>query len=126
MANPSTTCTLQLYKNNQKSGEDKFKAAVIEAIEESFVSFRNLDKQAIYFNLERAFELKQEEIPNRIEEFADAIENIFGVGAKLIEIRIIEALHKRIHNFTFVPKNGTVVFKEYAVSLRAFLRETMC
>jgi|RifCSP19_3_1023858.scaffolds.fasta_scaffold157030_1 hypothetical protein len=124
-ANPNTTCTLQLCKNNQKSGEDKFKAAVIEAVDESFASCSKLNKQAIYFHLENAFKIKKEEIPNQIEDFADAIEHMFGVGAKLIEIRIIEALHNRIHDFTFVPKKGDVDFKEYAASLRAFLQQTL-
>ena len=124
-ANPNTTCTLQLYENNQKTGEDNFKAAVTEAVEESLTSFRNLDKQALYFHLENAFKIKKEEIPNHIEDFADAIEYMFGVGAKLLEIRIIEALHNRIHEFTFVPKKGDVIFKEYTTSLRAFLRQTV-
>ncbi len=125
MANPTPICTLQLCKNNQKSGEDKFKAAVIEAVEEIFASFRNLDKQTIYFHLENAFKLKKEDIPNKIEDFADAIERMFGVGAKLIEIRIIQALHKRIHDFMFIPKKGDVMFKEYTVSLRAFLQQSL-
>jgi hypothetical protein len=123
--NPNTTCTLQLCKNKQESGEDMFKAAVVEAVEESFASFRNLDKQTVYFHLENGFKLKKEEIPNQIEDFADAIERMFGVGAKLIEIRIIQALHKRIRDFMFVPKKGDVMFKEYTTSLRAFLRQTL-
>ena len=124
-ANPNTTCTLQLCKNNQKSGEDKFKAAVIEAVDESFASCSKLDKQAIYFHLENAFKIKKQEIPCKIEGFSDAIEQMFGVGAKLIEIRIIEALHSRIRAFVFLPDKGDVDFKEYVASLRAFLLQTL-
>jgi hypothetical protein len=117
----NTTCTLQLSRKNQKSSEDRFSIAIMEAIDESYSSLSNLDKQEIYFHLENAFKIKKQEIPCRIEDFADANEQIFGVGAKLIEIRIIEALHKRIPDFMFSPKKGVVIFKEYIASLRAFL-----
>jgi hypothetical protein len=118
---PNPTCTLQLNRKNQKSGDDKFKTVMMEAIDEVFSSFNTLDKQEVYFHVENIFKIKKEEIPFRIEAFADAIEQIFGVGTKLIEIRIIEALHKRIPDFMFTPKKGAVIFKEYVAGLRIFL-----
>ena len=121
----NATCTLQLSRKKQKSTEDEFKAAIIETVDDSFSSFSNIDKEAIYLRLEKAFKIKKQEIPSKIEAFVDAIEQIFGVGAKLIEIRRIEALHKRIPEFVFFPKESDVVFKEYAVSLRAFLLQTL-
>jgi hypothetical protein len=123
-AKQNVTCTLQLSRNKQKPIEDKFKVAVIETVDESFSSFCNLDKEAIYLRLENHFRIKKQEIPCKIESFADAIEQIFGVGAKLIEIRIIIALHKRIPEFVFFPKKGDIGFKEYVASLRAFLLHT--
>ena len=93
----------------------------MEAIDESFSSLSNLDKQEIYFHLENAFKIKKQEIPCKIEDFADALEQMFGIGAKLIEIRIIEALYQRIPDFMFYSKKGAVIFKEYVVSLRTFL-----
>ena len=118
-ANPTTICTLQLIK--KQKNEDKFKVAMIGAIDESFSSFSNLDKQEIYFHLENAFKLNKQEIPFKIKDFADAIEQIFGIGAKLIEIKIIEALHRRIPDFMFTPKRSAITLKEYAASLRTFL-----
>jgi hypothetical protein len=123
-AHPSTTCTLQLSRKNQKAGDNKFRAAMLEAIDEGFSSFSRLNKQEIYFHVENIFKIRKEEIPCRIEDFADAIEQILGVGAKLIEIRIIEALHKRIPDFMFSPKKGAVIFKEYVASLRIFLLQS--
>ena len=119
------SCTLQLCRNKQKASEDKFKVAMIKAVDESFSSFSKLDKQAVYFHLDKSFKIKKEEIPCKIEAFTDAIEQMFGIGAKLIEIRIIEALHKRIPEFVFFPKKGEVGFKEYVASLRAFLLQTL-
>jgi hypothetical protein len=123
-AKRNITCTLQLSRKKQKPTEDKFNVAIIEAVEESFSSFNNLDKKAVYLHLENAFKIKKQEIPSKIEEFSDAVGQMFGVGAKLVEIRIIEVLHSRIREFVFIPKKGDVDFKEYVVSLRAFLQQT--
>jgi hypothetical protein len=121
----NATCTLQLSREKQKATEDKFNVAIIEAVEESFSLFSSTVREAAYLHLERAFKIKKQEIPSRIEDFVDAIEQMFGVGAKLIEIRIIEVLHKHIHEFMFYPKKGEINFKEYVASLRAFLLHTL-
>ena len=118
----NTTCVLQL---KQKQTEDEFKVAILETVDESLSSFSNLDKQVVYLHLENTFKIKKQEIPCEIEDFADAIEQMFGVGAKLVEIRIMEALHKRIPEFVFFPKKRDVGFKEYVSSLRAFMLQTL-
>ena len=117
-----TTCTLQLREKKHKPRENLFETALIEAVDEGFSPFGHSSKQAIYFHLENTFKIKKQEIPCKIEEFADAIEKIFGAGAKLIEIRIIEALHERIQDFVHLPKKGELVFTEYVANLRAFLK----
>jgi len=118
----NATCTLQLRKEKHKPRENSFETAMIEAVDEGFSSLGHFSKQAFYLRLEHTFKIKKQEIPYKIEEFAAAIEQIFGVGAKLIEIRIIEALHERIQDFVHFPKKGELVFTEYVVSLRDFLR----
>jgi hypothetical protein len=118
-ANPNTACTLQLRKN-QKSNENKFEVTMTEAIDESLASFKSLNKQEIYSYLENVFKIRKEEISSKIEDFTDALNQMFGIGAKLIEIKIIEAVHKRIPEFIFTPRRGAVIFKEYVASLRTF------
>jgi hypothetical protein len=118
----STTCTLQFRKKKHKPRENSFETAMIEAVDEGFAPFGHSSKQAIYFHLENTFKIKKQEIPYKTEEFAAAIEQILGAGAKLIEIRIIEVLHERIQDFAHFPKKGELVFTEYVADLRAFLR----
>ncbi len=120
--NMSTTCTLQLCKKQHKPRENRFETAMTEAIDEGFSLFGHSTKQDIYFHLENTFKIKKQEIPCKIEEFADAIEQIFGAGAKLVEIRIIEALHERNKDFVHLPKKGNLEFTDYVVNLRAFLK----
>ena len=111
---------LQIGKE-QKQPEEEFKVVIIETVDESLASFSNLDKQAVYFQLEKTYNIKKEEIPCKMDSFADAIEEMFGIGAKLVEMRIIKALHKRIPEFVFFPIEREIGFKEYVASLRIFL-----
>jgi hypothetical protein len=119
---PNTTCTLQLRKKDHKPRENSFKTAIIDAVDEGFAPFGHYGKQAIYIHLENTFKIEKQEIPYKIEEFADAIEQIFGTGAKLIEIKILEALHEKNQNFVHFPKKGELAFTEYVDDLRSFLR----
>ena len=118
----STTCTLQLRKKKHKPRENSFETAILDAVDAGFAPFGRFGKQVIYLHLESTFKIKKQEIPYKIEEFADAIEQILGAGAKLIEIRIIEALHERNQNFVHFPKKGELAFAEYVDDLRSFLR----
>ena len=121
-ANLNAQCTLQLCKKQQKPHQISFETAMAEAVDESLSSLGNFSKQAIYFHLEKAYKIKKEEIPCKTEDFTDAIEQLFGVGAKLIEMRIIKALHERTQDFEYLPKKGCLVFTEYAATLRRFLK----
>jgi len=119
--NLNPPCMIQISRKSQKKSEDKFDVVILEAIEESLGSFRAFDKQEVYFHLKNTYNISKREIPRKIEEFAFAMEKIFGIGSRLIEIRIIEAIHKKIPEFVFTSKTNAVIFEEYVTSLRAFL-----
>ena len=118
--NLNIPCTLQLREKKKKSYKGSFEAIIIEAVDEIFSSFGHYCKQAIYFQLENTFKIKKQEIPFKIEDFVDAMEQIFGIGAKIIETKIIEIIHKRTKDFTYFPKNEDLVFTDYMTSLRRF------
>ncbi|MGB9135567.1 MAG: hypothetical protein WCC63_08335, partial [Candidatus Bathyarchaeia archaeon] len=63
----------------------KFKKLLLEAVEESLSTLGETPKQAIYYHLKEAFKIGRQEIPDKIDEFVFAIEDIFGQGAKLLE-----------------------------------------
>ena len=69
-----------------------FKELLLEAVDTALSSLGNSSKQAIYFYLEKNFTVKKQDIPNKIEEFITAIEEIFGHGAKILEIEIMKHL----------------------------------
>lgn len=99
----------------KKSGSSKgnFKKLLIEAVDTVFSSLGGSCKQAIYFHLKHCYNISKHEIPYRIEDFADALEKIFGAGAKLIEVEIMRALFARVQDFSYSPKQEDLSFTSY-------------
>ena len=114
-------CAMKASKKKQHISKCELETDMFEMINDGLSSFNNLDTEAIYLNLEKNFKIQKEEIPNKIEEFADAIEHILGTGAKIVEIAIIERIHQRIPKFVFIPKVPDLNFKEYLLSLNSYL-----
>jgi len=105
-----------------ESPKTKFETAVTEAIEDMLSSFGSNSKQAIYSHLERRYGLGKEEIPFKIEDFARAIEQTFGSAAGNVEIKIIECLHAKCQDFSYVPRNGELDFVEFIYNLQNHLQ----
>lgn len=105
---------LKMY-NLRKSSFDRL---LLEAVDEGLSLLGNSVKEAVYFYLEKDFKISRADIPSRLEDFVSSLEKLFGVGAKLIEIRIMEKLYKKVGDFKYFPENGNVVFAEYVAALR--------
>lgn len=96
-----------------------FKKLLLEAVDEGLSSLGDLPKQAIYFYLEKTFKIKKQDIPSKIEEFTDAIEKIFGPGAKILEIRIMKHLYKKVGpSFEYFPEKDELLFTKYVAAVR--------
>jgi hypothetical protein len=73
-----------------------FDNLLLEAIDEAFSSLGETVKVAIYFHLENTFEINKSDIPSKIASFSDALEKIFGAGAKHLEILFMKNLHAEL------------------------------
>lgn len=103
-----------------------FEKLLLEAVDEGLSSLGDSSKQAIYFHLEKAFKISKKDIPDKIDEFANAIENIFGFGAKFLEIHIMKSLYEKAgHAFIFLPEQEKLLFAEYVTAARANLGQKM-
>ena len=109
---PSMKQSVGLQKNRDK--------LISEVVDSSLSCFGNPFKQYVYSKLDKKYQIKKREIPSRISDFADALEDIFGAGAKLIEMRIIQDLHEKAQGFVYVPSGDDLVFTEYLENLRQF------
>jgi len=100
-----------------------FEKLLLEAVDEGLSSLGDSAKQAIYFHLEKTFNINKRDIPSKIEEFTDAIEKIFGLGAKPIEVLIMQRLYEKVGGIVEYPKHKDLVFAEYIAAARqSFLR----
>ncbi|MCX8153457.1 MAG: NitrOD5 domain-containing protein [Candidatus Bathyarchaeota archaeon] len=120
--NQNETCTIQLHKKENSLQQKNYEAALTEAIDAALEPLGPAVARIIYTYMERSLEIKKQEIPNRPEDFTKTIEQIFGEGATLIEIRIMEELHKRFQDFVHFPKKRKLDFTDYLNDLQTFLR----
>jgi len=91
-----------------------FEELLLEAVDEALSSLGDSPKQVIYFYLEKTFKIKKIDIPNKIDGFTNAIEKIFGYGAKHLEIQIMKRLYEKVgHDFEYFPEKDDLLFTEY-------------
>ena len=80
----------------EKKQQKNFDDLLLESIDEALTSLGESVKTAVYFYLENSFHLEKDEIPARIDEFSDALERIFSIGARNLELLFMGNLHARI------------------------------
>jgi len=100
-----------------------FETLLLEAVDEGLSSLSDSAKEVIYFYLEKTFKIDRREIPYKIEEFSDAIEEFFGDGAKVLKILIMRRLYEKIGGVVEYEQ-GDLVFTEYVAAARqSFLKK---
>jgi len=96
-----------------------FEEVFLEALDEGLLCLGESGRQAVYFHVERLFGIKKGEIPFRVKDFADALEKIFGPGARLVEIQIMKSLYRRVKApLGFYRKPQNLSFAEYVDAVR--------
>jgi hypothetical protein len=99
--------------------ERVFNEFLLEAVDEELSSLGDLAKQAVFACLDRSFKIKKCEIPERIDEFVTAIEEIFGQGARLLQINIMRRLHTKVGLApAYRPVSNNLFFDEYVEAKR--------
>ncbi len=99
-----------------------FEKLLLEAVDEA-LSLLGMSSKHIYFHLEKDFNINKQDIPHKIEEFENAIEEIFGFGAKVLEIQIMKRLYEKVGPFKHFPSRN-LTFIEY-VEAAGFLCESL-
>jgi len=77
-------------------GNLNFEKNLLEAVDHGLLSLGENPRKAIYFHLKRNFQLQRESIPKETDGFSQALNNIFGPGAKIIEKFILKELYQRL------------------------------
>ena len=100
-----------------------FEEILLEAVDEALASLGDSAKQSIYYHLEEKFKIPRKEIPNRIEDFVEGLEKIFGIGARFLEILIMKKLYDRIGKPLEWDERKEFVFVNYVEAARKSFRK---
>jgi len=97
----------------------KFDDLFLEALDCTFLKLLGINaKQAFFSFLDQKYTLSKEDIPNRIGDLADGLEQIFGASATLLELEVMKNLKKRVPSFNYLAKRPEISFEAYAESLK--------
>jgi len=100
-----------------------FEKILLEAVDEGLSSLGESPRQAIYFHLNEKFNIKKLEIPDNIEAFAGAVENIFGQGANFLKIAIMKQLNKKVGQKDKWHLSSDLTFVEYVSAVQRSFRD---
>ena len=71
------------------------------AVDEALLVPGEIVRTAIYDRIERSYQLRREEIPEKLETFHQALQDLTGASAKVMEKLIAKSLYRRLKlNFT--------------------------
>ena len=98
-----------------------FEKLFLEAVDEGLSSLGESSKEAIYFHLDKDFNVRKHEIPDKIEAFVGAVENIFGLGANFLEIAIMKQLRAKMGQQFKWHASKDLTFAEYVTVARSSL-----
>jgi hypothetical protein len=108
--------------------ETKFDTVLLEAIDTAFSALGQNVKFSIYFNLEAKFGLPKQDIPDRISDFSDALDKIFGQAARSLEILIMKYLSDKVKcNYNWVGPKWLVpdlTFEKYIKLVRISVEDS--
>ena len=76
--------------------QNRVSKIILTAVEDGLASLGATPKQAIIFHLENTFDIRKEQIPENLTEFAKALEKIFGPGASYLERLIVKSLYEKL------------------------------
>jgi hypothetical protein len=100
---------------------------MLESIDEAFSTLGMSAKKSIYFHLSQEFMIMRQDIPDKTDDFSDALQQIFGLGARMLEILIMTKLNEKIgSNYKWEGPNWLVpelTFTQYITLLKLFYED---
>jgi len=81
------------------------KEALLHAIDDGLAVPGEIVRTAIYDRIERSYQLRREEIPDHLETFHKAFQDLLGASAKVMEKIIAKNLYGRL-KLSFTEHDG--------------------
>jgi len=77
-------------------GEKRYNWITIEAVDYALLGFGEDLKHAFYCHFSSSYRFKCEDIPHRLRDFQEALQDSLGTGAKIVERLIAQNIYSRI------------------------------
>jgi hypothetical protein len=103
-----------------------FEKLLLDSIDDALLSLGEAAQKSIYLHFEQDFNLNRIEIPKRLDKFQLALEKIFGIGSRYIEIMIMKNLHKKISLTIDSEQNRQLEFIKYVDTVRCEYAPESC
>jgi len=92
--------------------------SLVQAVDEALLVLGEIVRTAIYERIERSYQVKREEILEKLETFHRALQDLLGVGGKVMEKLIVRNLYRRL-GLSFENHDGWTLV-DYVNHAKAF------
>jgi len=114
-----------LNEKNTEPHNPAFEILLTKAVDKAFTSLFHSQKQNLYSHLSSCYNISKQDIPYTLDDFVNALQEIFGSGAKLVEIEMMKSLHAMVKSTTFAPNKSDLSFTEYVRAIRSLLHNQL-
>jgi hypothetical protein len=83
----------------------EFNKCLLEAVDEGLRVLGDIAREALYIHLKRECQISREEIPEKLEAFHKALDDIMGAACRAVEKLIALNLYQKL-NFNFTEHGG--------------------
>jgi hypothetical protein len=110
------------------SEHENFDQLLLDAIDEGLSGLGEAGKASIYIHLEGIFNIRKQEIPNKLDCFSNALQRIFGLGARQLEILIMKNLYAKLGSLCKLDDPSwltqDVTFTKYVERMKLCYKDT--
>lgn len=100
------------------SADRRFNRLLLEAIDEALSSLGESVKKAIYYRLEEDFHISKPEIPQKIQAFNRAMEEMFKEGASHLQISMMKQIHQKTGEKLTWTEDKKLTFPKYVTAVK--------
>lgn len=102
----------------------EFDKLLIRSIDEALLSLGESGRQSTYSYIKQNLNVDKTEIAQKLEQFQEGLERIFGLGARYLEILIMKNIYAQTGQSLGVAKSASLEFIKYIEAVKqSYLKE---
>jgi hypothetical protein len=108
-----------LAGGQQPQGIEEFRKALLKAVDDGLLVIGESARDALLYHMERSFGIRHQEIPERLEGFHEALGDLLGAGARVVETLIAKNLYDALGLNFEGHENWTIIdYVSYAANAK--------